>query len=916
MDLDDVEPPDPFLEELAATPTRELLARGSVLDQYRIARVIGEGGMGVVYSARDLRLDRDVAIKVGIERSAATLARLSREAIALARLAHPNVVIVHGVGELDGRPYVVMEYVPEGTARKWQKDRRWQEIVALYVAAGRGLAAAHAAGLVHRDFKPDNVLVGSDGRPRVADFGLARPTDGDEPGATPRGGDDTRAGGTAAYMAPEQLARRAVDARTDQFAYCVSLWEALFGERPFGERSAEDRAYREPVRPRGAPVPKHVEHALRRGMAFDPDRRWSSLEPLLAELERDPRRPRIIAAIAGVAVLAVGGAVLWAHRTHAVDPCAAGAATIPELWSPARAASLRDAIAPHGARPWVVTTAARATAAIDRWADTWSTQYGHVCAASSTWSAELVTKGYACLDQRKRELAAALDVVATTKDPAERIDPLLERLASPATCGDAAYLAAAVAPPTDPGIASEVARARDALAKLEALEAAAARDRIDATLAGVVAQAGAVDYPPLAARVHLVQARAAALKDDGDTALAHYHDAYFAARGSRDEETAAESAAGVVRELLDHSRDAEAMDWAHLAEADANAAASPRAEMFAAAALAAATREHGEQKQALAYAERYIALARAQGNQLEEALALRAHVRDRLGDYDGALADLDEAVRAIRERYGDHPRVVTLLNERALVLLHVDRLDEAVSTARAAVELANRVVGEDSGLANDALSALATTLKDAHRPAEALPIFDRTTAFDRARGGDRSYNVASDLNDHADTLSVLHRYDEAVAMWKQSLDIFREIEGGDGYDVSIVEYNISNGLYEAKRTVEGASYLAHALTILAKTPKSQPYAWSIVGQAMVDIEKHDLAHAEEHAKQAMALLPSDDHVHVVRAKLALAKIAIARGDRAGAHALLAGARDEAAANHVDSLSEIEELDATTARRDK
>src|SRR5262249_17987551 len=134
------------------------------------------GGMGVVYLARDLRLERDVAIKLGTARSAAALARVEREAKALARITHPNIVVVYEVGEIDGRVFVAMEYVSAGTARAWlaRKPRTPREILALYGAAGDGLAAAHAAGIVHRDFKPDNVLVGDDGRPRVADFGLAR----------------------------------------------------------------------------------------------------------------------------------------------------------------------------------------------------------------------------------------------------------------------------------------------------------------------------------------------------------------------------------------------------------------------------------------------------------------------------------------------------------------------------------------------------------------------------------------------------------------------------------------------------------------------------------------------------------------------------------------------------------------------
>jgi outer membrane protein assembly factor BamB len=317
------------LGALAATPMpgRALLARGRVVDgMYRIEDAIGEGGMGVVYRARDVRLDRAVAIKVGTAASAASLARASREALALARLSHPNVVVVYQVGELEGRLYLAMEHVAGGDARAWlrARPRGWREIIALYAGAGDGLAAAHAAGLVHRDFKPDNLLVGDDGRPRVGDFGLAREAtsqDGDTVATTePTGNAITMVGavvGTPAYMAPEQLAGDDVDARADQFAFCVSLWEALFGARPFrGTEPAElaDAIARGDVRaPARADVPPHVIAALRRGLAADRDARWPSMAPLLAELRRDPRvgRRRVVLAMITLALI-VGGAGVWA----------------------------------------------------------------------------------------------------------------------------------------------------------------------------------------------------------------------------------------------------------------------------------------------------------------------------------------------------------------------------------------------------------------------------------------------------------------------------------------------------------------------------------------------------------------------------------------------------------------------------
>jgi predicted Ser/Thr protein kinase len=231
-------------------PESAELPRGAEVGRYVVIGQLGAGGVGVVYAAYDPALDRRVALKLVREESSRGSdtsdgrARLLREAQALARLSHPNVVAVYDAGTLDERVWLAMEHVEGATLRAWaQTERPWPELLQAMIAAGRGLAAAHAAGLVHRDVKPDNIMVGADGRVRVMDFGLARAAGARVVAAPDSGGPGerlslsvTRTGamlGTPAYMAPEQWVGKEADARTDQFAYCVTLWEALFGERPF-----------------------------------------------------------------------------------------------------------------------------------------------------------------------------------------------------------------------------------------------------------------------------------------------------------------------------------------------------------------------------------------------------------------------------------------------------------------------------------------------------------------------------------------------------------------------------------------------------------------------------------------------------------------------------------------------------------
>ncbi len=330
------------------------LARGATIGRYIVLDRVGEGGMGVVYSAYDPELDRKVAVKLlrtarargdGGDRRA----RLLREAQALARLAHPNIVAVHDVGALGEQVFIAMELVGGQTLRAWQKaaPRDWRETLGVYRQAAQGLAAAHALGIVHRDFKPDNAIVDGDGRVRVVDFGLARSADEVEPvaalvssssaaapdwEATPDGARAamsatlTRTGtllGTPGYMAPEQDGGRA-QASADQFSFCVALYEALYGQLPYrGETIAELRASIEEGKPadppRASQVPGWLHQALLRGLAPAPGERHASMEALLAALGRDPlpRRPWLVAGVLVVVVALAAGLAEWRTREDA-----------------------------------------------------------------------------------------------------------------------------------------------------------------------------------------------------------------------------------------------------------------------------------------------------------------------------------------------------------------------------------------------------------------------------------------------------------------------------------------------------------------------------------------------------------------------------------------------------------------------
>ena len=318
--------------------------------RFAILRELGRGAMGVVYAGYDEELDRRVAIKLvdlgDPDRASLGRNQLLREAQALARLIHPNVVAVFEAGVHDGRVYLAMEYVHGVDLEQWLAagPRGWREVAATFLQAGAGLLAAHKVGLIHRDFKPSNVLVGDDGGVRVADFGLATPR-GDLAGdaAAPEASDLQRSSGarsrqlaatiagagalvgTPAYMAPEMFSREPATAASDQYAFCVALYEALYGRLPFATDSLVTLVYEVfhaelPAAPPDPAVPAWLHALVLRGLARDPAQRFPDLAALLAELARDPegerlrrrtRRRQLIAAVVLTLLVVVGGVAIY-----------------------------------------------------------------------------------------------------------------------------------------------------------------------------------------------------------------------------------------------------------------------------------------------------------------------------------------------------------------------------------------------------------------------------------------------------------------------------------------------------------------------------------------------------------------------------------------------------------------------------
>jgi serine/threonine protein kinase/tetratricopeptide (TPR) repeat protein len=327
------------------------LSPGDVVGRYVVLELIGSGGMGSVYTARDPELDRKVALK--LLHQVQGQARLLREAKALARLAHPNVVTAHDVGTYDGRVFLAMEFIDGLTLRQWCALRRrtWREVVNVFAHAARGLAAAHASGIVHRDFKPDNVLIGKDGRVRVLDFGLAGEAGMWPPEEAHADGSNDWSSpipimGTPAYMAPEQHLALTTDARTDQFSFCIALWEALFGGRPFQLSTLAALSPRAalPAIPTRSDVPDWLARLVLRGLAFDPGERYASMDTIVAELDAGVRGADSATRIVGrrYALLPSTQAAGLEHTQRALDKLTGNVVTILHV-DPPRLASTDSA---------------------------------------------------------------------------------------------------------------------------------------------------------------------------------------------------------------------------------------------------------------------------------------------------------------------------------------------------------------------------------------------------------------------------------------------------------------------------------------------------------------------------------------------------------------------------------------------
>ena len=880
----------------------------------RVGRMItlyklGEGGMGIVYAAYDPELDRKVALKmIHPTRSGRPdgQARLLREAQALARLAHPNVVGIHDVGTHGRRVWLAIEFVQGKTMDVWlaERPRGWREVLAVFEQVARGIAAAHRAGLLHRDLKPANIMLGDDGRVRVMDFGLVRSDSAEQAGTLDRPDvldiDLTLTGavlGTPAYMAPEQLLGLPADARTDQFSFCVALWEALYGARPFPEvtwgtrRSAALSGKRN--RPtKAAHVPGWVGRIVERGLSPRPEQRFSDMTELLAALRADPTRRRwIVGAGLGLAL----GVGVWFGAGHlqqraALRACDAAGAAIDDVWNQAARGRLQAGLTNTGVS-YAAMTAEKITPWLDDYTEQWRRARVEVCQAATvehTLDAETAAQANGCLDERRRHVELFIGVGANPGDDAkarkfvEDVVSEAAKLPLLSVCTDPAHLRALAALPADPDERAERQRLENLL--IEATVFTIGGDSEEAFARADVVQNGAEEHGwlPLVAGARLIRARQLARANQLQAAERELEQAFYASGAASDDETAAEAARrlGTLLGRQDR-RGEEALHWNRLAQMSLDRAGVGASDVRRSQILAAAARFHsskGEHPAALELQEQALDISeRGYGPTHPDTAAILQNLavtHSKLGDHARAQALNERAVEIFGSTLGtDHPKTTDAMS--TLAISYADR-----GVYPAAVELFERVLAtrERTGADDKNLTMALANLGDAYRLAGDIEAAERMLARACA------LSARSQGSEHSETLRCMTRLagvyeqrgelDQAAELYSQALSALEKIHGVDHPEVASTLTNIgviSRKLGEFDRA---SAALQRAMQIQEKAlaPAHPDLAATVYSLALVHAQQHQHKTALQLLARARAIWEAKDSPNPTRIATVLGSI--------------------------------------------
>lgn len=812
------------------------LEKGEPVDRYVVLDQLGVGGMGEVYSAWDPVLDRKVALKLlkAEHQAAGKLAdelriRLMREAQALARVTHPSVVTVHDVGIVDDQIYLAMEFVEGRTLTQWlaERPRGWREIVDTFLEAGEGLAAAHEAGVTHRDFKPDNVIISQSGRARVMDFGLAHahdstterpPRDESVPGAIERR--ITSPGvmlGTPAYMSPEALYGKETDPRSDEFSFAVALYEALYGHRPFEGATAfavaaeiEQHKVRPP--PRGTRVPRRVHELLVRALRAKADERFPTLRELLVQLgvrKRSRQRQVVTALIAGLSVLALLAVIgLWQRERQR---CAGMAGRLAGIWDEPVRVTSRAAFERTNA-PWATSSWLETERLMNEWSTRWVTARTAACKATDGRPDEQLGETIVCLSRRLADFDATAQLLRNADlEIAERGPLLASALPALSVCD----LVTPSRRPDTATLSAPLARARalidtgklvDAERVLDALAPQAREARDDRALAEAT----------------WLKARLAAARLDHAAAEQHAERAALLALSLGVDEVAARAWIDRVGFASMASDPQSAARWVPYARASVDRLGAPR-ELEASlsnneAVLASRVGRHAD---ALALHRRALSLRESVFGPRSE-LAARSH------------SNIGVALRAL------------------------GRAADAIEAFRVALAIEEQVLAPEHPAVADTLNNLANALHDTGADAEAAQLLERSLAIRERAYGPASSKVAQSLSNLGAVLVELGRANDAVTVLQRALAIREASAGSDGLSLAPTLTNLATAQRRAGSLQAAIAADTRALEIReAKLgPKSAELTRNLVGLAASKLATPDLAGARPLLERALLVAPA------------------------------------------------------------
>ena len=902
------------------TPEPEPLLRGASVGRYVLLDQLGAGAMGVVYSAYDPELDRKLALKLlhpgaSSREAKATRNRLRREAQALARLTHPNVVAVHDVGTHAGRVFVAMEFVAGKTLRQWVRanplnPQPVDAVIKVFSAAGRGLAAAHRAGLVHRDFKPENVLIGDDGLVRVVDFGLARRSTEDElgedsidtSGTQTMGADGYesiastashsldmsltgtgRVMGTPAYMAPEQHLGEVATVRSDQFSFCVALWEALYGVRPFPGRdlpslslSVTTGNISDP--PSEGPnahhrVPAHVHRAILRGLNTDPDQRFTKIDDLLVALTHDPnRRRRRITRIVGINLLGAAGvfaAGMWVADSFG-EPEAAPiicepAQLLEGIWGPQQHGLVAERFAQIDA-PFAEHSAREVERRLDAYTSQWIAAWGDTCESERNMGpSSVIELQRECLELRRRELEAFSAALISTspeefRQRAEHAVAAAESLPPISTCRDPSRLRAD--PHVNPEQRERVASLQTRLSEARTLGRLGDRPTGLVRAREVVEGARELDSQRMLIRALLVVAELEQQANEHDSAAAHLREAYTIAEQQGEDWLRAESATRLISLLGFHlQRPGEAAVWEQVSGSLLERIGDPqdlRGSWYYEVGTARMRQTELESAQeALDHAlELFEAVYGHDSWEIERVLQRLGTVARERGDYERAVSYHTRLLTRREAAYGpDHPDVAVVHGSLGNDAYFRGDYLQARDHYEKALRIIAECYGEDSPAYTPKLSNYAAVLERLGELDEAEAIQRKLLALNIGRFGERDVRVTTSLENLGLVLMSANRFDEAAELFRRSLSIRVEHHGDQHVATATSKLNLGYTLYQ--QGDHGAARKLYAQTLAtwkAKLGDDHPDLALVYGNlGDLDFDEGQLANAKENLQLAFDL---------------------------------------------------------------